>query len=56
MILPYTEYQAIAANISPNGQAFTDGKFCDAAAGKKFKTTNPMLKPSARNKKITIEK
>ena len=41
MILPYTEYQAIAANISPNGQAFTDGKFCDAAAGEKFKTTNP---------------
>jgi len=37
VILPYIEYQAIAANISPNGKAFTDGKFCDAAAGEKFK-------------------
>jgi len=37
VILRYTEYQAIAANISPNGKAFTDGKFCDAAADEKFK-------------------
>jgi len=39
--LTYTEYQAIAANISPNGQAFIDGKFCDAADGEKFETVNP---------------
>lgn len=41
MTLTYTEYQAIAANISPNGQAFIDGKFCDAADGEKFETVNP---------------
>ena len=39
--LSYTEYQEIAANIRPNGQAFIDGKFCDAADGQKFDTTNP---------------
>jgi aldehyde dehydrogenase (NAD+)/gamma-glutamyl-gamma-aminobutyraldehyde dehydrogenase len=39
--LSYTEYQAIAANICPNGQAFIDGKFCDAADGQKFETINP---------------
>jgi acyl-CoA reductase-like NAD-dependent aldehyde dehydrogenase len=39
--LTYTEYQAIAANICPNGQAFIDGKFCDAADGQKFETINP---------------
>jgi hypothetical protein len=41
LVSPYTEYQASAANISPNGRAFTDGKFCDAAGGEKFKTINP---------------
>ena len=41
MTLSYTEYQEIAANIRPNGQAFIDGKFCDAADGQKFDTTNP---------------
>ena len=41
MTLTYTEYQAIAANICPNGQAFIDGKFCDAADGQKFETINP---------------
>ena len=41
MTLSYTEYQAIAANICPNGQAFIDGKFCDAADGQKFETINP---------------
>jgi len=39
--LTYTEYQAIAANICPNGQAFIDGEFCDAADGQKFETINP---------------
>jgi len=39
--LSYTEYQAIAANICPNGQAFIDGKFCNAADGQKFETINP---------------
>ena len=41
MTLSYTEYQEIAANIRPIGQAFIDGKFCDAADGQKFDTTNP---------------
>ena len=41
MTLTYTEYQAIAANICPNGQAFIDGEFCDAADGQKFETINP---------------
>jgi acyl-CoA reductase-like NAD-dependent aldehyde dehydrogenase len=39
--LTYTQYQAIAANIRPNGQAFIDGKICDAADGQKYQTTNP---------------
>lgn len=41
MTLSHTEYQAIAAKLKPNGQAFIDGKFCDAADGEKFETTNP---------------
>ena len=39
--LTYNEYRAIAAKIKPNGQAFIDGKFCDAADGQKFETINP---------------
>ena len=31
MTLSHAEYKAIAANLRPNGQAFIDGKFCDAA-------------------------
>jgi acyl-CoA reductase-like NAD-dependent aldehyde dehydrogenase len=41
MTLTHAEYQQIAANISPNGQAFIDGAFCDAADGTTFETTNP---------------
>jgi len=41
MTLTHAEYKAIANNIRPNGQAFIDGKFCDAADGEKFETTNP---------------
>ncbi len=41
MTLSHAEYQAIAAKLTPNGQAFIDGKFCDAADGDKFETTNP---------------
>lgn len=39
--LTYNEYRAIAAKIKPNGQAFIDGTFCDAADGQKFETINP---------------
>ena len=41
MTLTHAEYKTIANNIRPNGQAFIDGKFCDAADGTKFETTNP---------------
>ena len=41
MTLTHAEYKAIADNIRPNGQAFIDGKFCDAADGTKFETINP---------------
>ncbi|MEK6204926.1 MAG: aldehyde dehydrogenase family protein, partial [Amylibacter sp.] len=41
MTLSHAEYQAIANGLTPNGQAFIDGKFCDALDGKKFETTNP---------------
>jgi len=33
MTLTHAEYKTIANNIRPNGQAFIDGKFCDAADG-----------------------
>ena len=41
MTLTHADYKAISDNIRPNGQAFIDGKFCDAADGEKFETTNP---------------
>ncbi|WP_299892535.1 aldehyde dehydrogenase [uncultured Ruegeria sp.] len=41
MTLSHAEYQAIAAMLTPNGQAFIDGQFCDAADGDRFETTNP---------------
>jgi len=41
MTLSHAEYQAIATGLRPNGQAFIDGKFCDAVDGDKFETTNP---------------
>ncbi|WP_371227348.1 aldehyde dehydrogenase [Roseovarius sp. 2305UL8-3] len=41
MTLSHAEYRAIASNLKPNGQAFIDGQFCDAADGDTFKTTNP---------------
>ncbi|WP_120495466.1 aldehyde dehydrogenase [Kiloniella sp. EL199] len=41
MTLSYTEFQSIAAKLSPNGQAFIDGAFCDADDGDKFETINP---------------
>lgn len=41
MTLSHAEFQAIANKLSPNGQAFIDGKFCDAADGETFKSTNP---------------
>jgi aldehyde dehydrogenase (NAD+)/gamma-glutamyl-gamma-aminobutyraldehyde dehydrogenase len=41
MTLTHAEYQQIAAKLSPNGQAFIDGKFCDAVDGTTFETTNP---------------
>ena len=41
MTLTHAEFKAISENICPNGQAFIDGKFCDAADGEKFETINP---------------
>ncbi len=41
MTLSHAEFQAIASKQKPNGQAFIDGKFCDAADGETFETTNP---------------
>jgi len=41
MTLSHAEYQAIAARLTPNGQAFIDGAFCDAVDGETFETTNP---------------
>lgn len=41
MTLSHAEYKDIAAGLRPNGQAFIDGKFCDALDGDKFETTNP---------------
>lgn len=43
MTLAHADYQAIASKLKPNGQAFIDGAFCDAADGGKFETTNPQL-------------
>ena len=41
MTLRHADYKAIAARLTPNGQAYIDGKFCDAADGEKFETINP---------------
>ena len=41
MTLSYGEYKSIADNQMPNGQAFIDGRFCEADDGAKFETINP---------------
>lgn len=41
MTLTHAEFQAIATKFNPSGQAYIDGKFCDAADGDKFNTINP---------------
>ncbi len=41
MTLSHAEYKSIASGLKPNGQAFIDGKFCDAMDGEKFETVNP---------------
>ena len=41
MTLSHDQYQAIADRLKPSGQAFIDGRFCDAADGQKFETSNP---------------
>lgn len=41
MTLSHADHQVIADNLTPNGQASIDGKFCDAADGKKFEASNP---------------
>ncbi|MEP3278250.1 MAG: aldehyde dehydrogenase [Stappiaceae bacterium] len=41
MALSHAQYQAIADGLTPNGQAFIDGKFCDAVDGEHFETINP---------------
>lgn len=41
MTLTHAEFQVIADKIKPNGQAFIDGQFLDAADGDRFETINP---------------
>lgn len=41
MTLSHAEFQALASRQKPTGQAFIDGKFCDALDGEKFQTINP---------------
>lgn len=41
MTLSYAQHQSIASKLKPKGQAFIDGRFCDAEDGEKFATTNP---------------
>ena len=41
MILTHKEFQKIASGLIPVGKAYIDGKFCWAADGTKFDTTNP---------------
>ena len=41
MTLTHAEFQTIADKIKPNGQAFIDGQFFDAADGDRFETVNP---------------
>ncbi|WP_298922260.1 aldehyde dehydrogenase [uncultured Roseobacter sp.] len=41
MTLSHAEFQALAAKTKPNGKAFIDGKFCEAADGSVFETVNP---------------
>ncbi|MEO0750543.1 MAG: aldehyde dehydrogenase [Pseudomonadota bacterium] len=41
MTLTHAEYKALADTLKPNGQAFIDGAFCNAADGTQFETTNP---------------
>lgn len=40
-MLSHSKYQAIAQSLKPNGQAFIDGKFCNALDGDWFDTVNP---------------
>lgn len=40
-MLSHSEYQAISQRLKPNGQAFIDGKFCNALDGDRFDTVNP---------------
>jgi aldehyde dehydrogenase (NAD+)/gamma-glutamyl-gamma-aminobutyraldehyde dehydrogenase len=60
MTLSYVEYQAIAAKLRPNGQAFIDGKFCHAADGETFDAINPatgeLLAKVAHGKAADIER
>jgi aldehyde dehydrogenase (NAD+)/gamma-glutamyl-gamma-aminobutyraldehyde dehydrogenase len=41
MTLTHGAYQEIAAKLTPKGQAYIDGEFCDAADGATFETSNP---------------
>ncbi|WP_163390450.1 aldehyde dehydrogenase [Enterovibrio norvegicus] len=41
MSLTYDHYKAMSDTLSPNGQAFIDGSFCDAVDGSTFTTINP---------------
>ena len=41
MTLSHADYRAIAGKLKPNGRAYIDGAYCDAADGEKFETTNP---------------
>lgn len=41
MTLTHADFQAIATKLRPNGQAYVDGRFCNALDGETFETTNP---------------
>lgn len=41
MTLPHADFQSIASKLIPNGQAYINGEYCDAADGDKFETVNP---------------
>lgn len=41
MTLTHADYRNIASWLTPSGQAYIDGAFCDAADGAKFETINP---------------
>lgn len=39
--LSHQQWKTLAQNLQPKGQAFIDGRFCDAASGETFASINP---------------